>query len=82
MAMILFLSVLLHFFFNLLFIYFRETGSIEQHAEALVTLLESCLSHNLKPSLKDEDPPHAKISSDIISCLFLVNIQQDLQKSQ
>ncbi|KAF4523801.1 hypothetical protein B566_EDAN013359, partial [Ephemera danica] len=49
----------------------RETGSIEQHAEALVTLLESCLSHNLKPSLKDEDPPHAKISSDIISCIFL-----------
>lgn len=52
----------------------RETGSIEQHAEALVTLLESCLSHNLKPSPKDEDPPHAKISSDIISCLFLVII--------
>jgi protein melted len=52
--------------------FFRETGTIEQHAEALVKLLESCLSQNLKPSPKDEDPPHAKISSDIISCLFLV----------
>jgi hypothetical protein len=52
---------------------FRETGSMEQHAEALVALLESCLNHNLKPSHKDEDPPHAKISSDIISCIFLVS---------
>jgi hypothetical protein len=46
---------------------------MEQHAEALVSLLESCLNHNLKPSHKDEDPPHAKISSDIISCIFLVS---------
>lgn len=46
---------------------------MEQHAEALVGLLESCLNHNLKPSVKDEDPPHAKISSDIISCIFLVS---------
>ncbi|RZF43855.1 hypothetical protein LSTR_LSTR014078 [Laodelphax striatellus] len=53
----------------------RETGSIERHAEALVALLESCLSHNLKPSTKDEDPPHAKISSDIISCIFLDEIE-------
>jgi hypothetical protein len=48
---------------------------MEQHAEALVALLESCLNHNLKPSHKDEDPPHAKISSDIISCIFLVSYQ-------
>jgi len=48
---------------------------MEQHAEALVALLESCLNHNLKPSHKDEDPPHAKISSDIISCIFLVSCQ-------
>lgn len=54
------------------FFHSRETDSIEQHAEALVGLLESCLNHNLKPSSKDEDPPHAKISSDIISCIFLV----------
>ncbi|KAJ8985018.1 hypothetical protein NQ317_016929 [Molorchus minor] len=49
----------------------RETGSVEQHCEALVTLLESCLHHNLQVSARDEDPPHAKISSDIISCIFL-----------
>lgn len=48
---------------------------MEQHAEAMVTLLESCLNHNLKPSQKEEDPPHAKISSDIISCMFLVSIK-------
>lgn len=40
----------------------------------MVMLLESCLNHNLKPSSKGEDPPHAKISSDIISCIFLVII--------
>ncbi|KAF7273895.1 ventricular zone expressed PH domain-containing protein melted [Rhynchophorus ferrugineus] len=49
----------------------RETASIEQHCEALVNLLESCLHHNLQVSNRDEDPPHAKISSDIISCIFL-----------
>lgn len=52
----------------------RETGSVEQHCEALVNLLESCLHHNLQPSARDEDPPHAKISADIISCIFLVCI--------
>ncbi|RZC42728.1 melted [Asbolus verrucosus] len=50
----------------------RETGSVEQHCEALVTLLESCLHHNLQLTSRDEDPPHAKISSDIISCIFLL----------
>ncbi|XP_071445724.1 protein melted [Hetaerina americana] len=58
----------------------RETGSIEKHAAALVGLLESCLSHNLKPSPKDEDPPHAKISSDIISCLFLNYSKKEVMK--
>lgn len=52
---------------------------MEQHAEALVGLLESCLNHNLKPSVKDEDPPHAKISSDIISCIFLVSVNHLLK---
>lgn len=51
----------------------RETGSVEQHCDALVTLLESCLHHNLQLSARGEDPPHAKISSDIISCIFLVS---------
>jgi len=49
----------------------RETGSIERHADALVVLLESCLCHSLAPSIKDEDPPHAKIASDVLSCIFL-----------
>ena len=51
----------------------RETGSIENHVGAMVTLLQSCLKHDLKPSSKDEDPPHAKIASDIMSSLFLVS---------
>ncbi|XP_060863265.1 protein melted isoform X2 [Metopolophium dirhodum] len=58
----------------------RETGSMEQHAEAMVTLLESCLNHNLKPSQKEEDPPHAKISSDIISCMFLNYSKKEVMK--
>ncbi|XP_065200152.1 protein melted isoform X2 [Planococcus citri] len=58
----------------------RETDSIEQHAEAMVSLLESCLNHNLKPSAKGEDPPHAKISSDIISCIFLHYSKKNVMK--
>lgn len=52
----------------------RETASVEKHCTALVALLESCLHHNLQPEHKDEDPPHAKIAADIISCIFLVCI--------
>ncbi|NXC47700.1 MELT protein, partial [Penelope pileata] len=48
----------------------RETESIEKHGQALVALWESCLEHNLKPSGKDEDTPHAKIASDIMSCIL------------
>ncbi|XP_001363324.2 ventricular zone-expressed PH domain-containing protein homolog 1 isoform X1 [Monodelphis domestica] len=48
----------------------RETESIEKHGEALVALWESCLEHNLRPSGKDEDTPHAKIASDIMSCIL------------
>ncbi|NXQ56556.1 MELT protein, partial [Anthoscopus minutus] len=48
----------------------RETASIEKHGRALVALWESCLEHNLKPSGKDEDAPHAKIASDITSCIL------------
>lgn len=50
----------------------RENGSIETHISGLVALLESCLKQNLQPSVKDEDPPHAKIASDVMSCIFLV----------
>ncbi|XP_007941738.1 ventricular zone-expressed PH domain-containing protein homolog 1 [Orycteropus afer afer] len=48
----------------------RETKSIEKHAKALVGLWDSCLEHNLRPSGKDEDTPHAKIASDIMSCIL------------
>ncbi|XP_043926418.1 ventricular zone-expressed PH domain-containing protein homolog 1 [Protopterus annectens] len=48
----------------------RETQTIDKHGEALATLWESCLEHNLNPVLKDEDTPHAKIASDIMSCIL------------
>lgn len=54
----------------------RETGSVETHCGALVALLEACLHHNLRPAgnHRDDDPPHAKIASDVISCIFLVRM--------
>uniref|UniRef100_A0A7N5KPM6 Ventricular zone expressed PH domain containing 1 n=1 Tax=Ailuropoda melanoleuca TaxID=9646 RepID=A0A7N5KPM6_AILME len=48
----------------------RETASIEKHAKALVGLWDSCLEHSLRPSGKDDDAPHAKIASDILSCIL------------
>ncbi|XP_063061391.1 ventricular zone-expressed PH domain-containing protein [Engraulis encrasicolus] len=48
----------------------RETHSMERHGAALVALWESCLEHNLQPQGKDEDTPHAKIASDITSCIL------------
>uniref|UniRef100_A0A1A8JCN6 Ventricular zone expressed PH domain protein n=1 Tax=Nothobranchius kuhntae TaxID=321403 RepID=A0A1A8JCN6_NOTKU len=49
----------------------RETGSIERHSKALVGLWESCLEHNLTPQGENtEDTPHAKIASDITSCIL------------
>ncbi|XP_006897831.1 PREDICTED: ventricular zone-expressed PH domain-containing protein homolog 1-like isoform X1 [Elephantulus edwardii] len=48
----------------------RETESIERHAKALVGLWDSCLEHNLRSSGRDEDTPHAKIASDIMSCIL------------
>lgn len=51
----------------------RETGSIERHSTALVGLWESCLEHNLTPQGENtEDTPHAKIASDITSCILQV----------
>ncbi|XP_053380876.1 ventricular zone-expressed PH domain-containing protein homolog 1-like [Mercenaria mercenaria] len=49
----------------------RETHSIEENVVGLVKLLEVCNTHNLKQSVKDTDPPHVKIASDIMSCLFM-----------
>ena len=51
----------------------RETRSIELHAEPLVNLLETCLTYNLRPISGGPDPPHAKIASDVMSCIFLVS---------
>uniref|UniRef100_A0A8C5I0W6 PH domain-containing protein n=1 Tax=Gouania willdenowi TaxID=441366 RepID=A0A8C5I0W6_GOUWI len=49
----------------------RETGSIGRHSTALVGLWESCLEHNLTPQAESaEDTPHAKIASDITSCIL------------
>ena len=52
----------------------RETRSIERHAEPLVNLLETCLTYNLRPVSGGPDPPHAKIASDVMSCIFLVRM--------
>ncbi|XP_035784778.1 protein melted-like [Anopheles albimanus] len=49
----------------------KKTNTIERHCGGLVKLLQTCLRYNLQPSGKDVDPPHAKISSDIISSIFL-----------
>ncbi|EAT38938.1 AAEL009213-PA [Aedes aegypti] len=49
----------------------KKTNTIEKHCSGLVGLLETCLKYNLQPSKKEADPPHAKISSDIISSIFL-----------
>ena len=51
----------------------RETSSIEHHTAALIHLLESCLKYPVTPANKDDEPPHAKIASDILSCVFLVS---------
>ncbi|CAG5118467.1 unnamed protein product [Candidula unifasciata] len=48
----------------------RESDKIEKHAQPLVDLLAMCLKHNLTPKTRDEDPPHAKIASDVMSRLF------------
>ncbi|XP_058838060.1 protein melted [Topomyia yanbarensis] len=49
----------------------KKSNTIEKHCAGLVSLLETCLKYNLKPSSRETDPPHAKISSDIISSIFL-----------
>ncbi|CAG2162715.1 unnamed protein product [Oppiella nova] len=75
-----FMSSLHSFRILLLICIFRDTGTIEEHAGALVALLESCLLHDLKPSNKDEDPPHAKIASDVVSCIFLNHSKKSVMR--
>lgn len=53
----------------------RDAHKSELHCKDLCELLETCLSvDNLQPSVKNVDPPHAKIASDIISSIFLVSL--------
>ncbi|XP_034839861.1 protein melted isoform X1 [Maniola hyperantus] len=63
----------------------KETGTLQKYCGALVALLESCLHHNLMPvgHLRDDDPPHAKIASDVIACIVLVSfpLQADKETS-
>ena len=47
--------------------------TIEEHSSGLVDLLQVCQRHNLNPVTQDKDPPHAKVASDIMSCLFMVS---------
>ncbi|XP_023952535.2 protein melted [Bicyclus anynana] len=60
----------------------KETGTLEKYCGALVALLESCLHHNLMPvgHLRDDDPPHAKIASDVIACIVLVSFPLQANK--
>lgn len=46
---------------------------MEKYSAQLVALLEGCLQHDLKPTRKDEHPPHAKVAADVMSCIFLVS---------
>ena len=59
----------------------RETGSIENHADALVDLLNTCLNYNLRPVNSGPDPPHAKIASDVMSCIFLNYSKKNVMRS-
>ena len=47
----------------------RETDTIESHILTLVALLRSCLSFKLDTN----SSPHAKIVSDVLSCVFQVS---------
>lgn len=59
----------------------RETKTAERFCPALVGLLETCLNYNLQPiSPNNDDPPHAKISADIISSIFLNYDKKDVMK--
>lgn len=60
------------FCWNPLYFVNREMDTIEEHSSGLVNLLQLCQQHNLNPLTHDKDPPHAKVASDIMSCLFMV----------
>lgn len=51
----------------------RETDTIEDHARNMVQLLETCLNYNLRQTSNGLEPPHAKIASDVMACIFMVS---------
>lgn len=56
-----------------IFFGYRQTESIEQHTAALVQILEACQGHSMAYLKGNDCPPHAKVASDIITCLFNVS---------
>lgn len=53
---------------------FRDIECVEYHVDTLIDFLMLCIQHNHTPSKNGKIPSHAKISSDILSCLFLINV--------
>lgn len=58
----------------------RDSDCIELHIEALVDLLKTSLNHDLKPLAQETDPPHAKIASDVLACIFLNYSKRNVMK--
>ncbi|KAF2361057.1 Pleckstrin domain [Trinorchestia longiramus] len=58
----------------------RENGSVEEEGLSLVSLLQTCLNHNLRPTTPDAAPPHAKIAADIVACIFLHYQQRSVMR--
>ncbi|XP_065565232.1 protein melted-like isoform X1 [Artemia franciscana] len=59
----------------------RQSGSKECNIRLILDLLDTCLSHTLTPNEKKQDPPHSKISAELLSCLFKENYDKtDLMK--
>ncbi|CAD5114857.1 DgyrCDS3892 [Dimorphilus gyrociliatus] len=57
----------------------RETKSLDRNYESLIELLETCLKFNLQTT-GNNDPPHSKIASDILSCIFMNNLNETIMK--
>lgn len=53
---------------------FSEDGDINEVSDILIILLKFCIHYNKVPNHIGELPSFNKVSSDIISCLFLVSI--------
>ncbi|OWA51536.1 Protein melted [Hypsibius exemplaris] len=59
----------------------KNTGALSQNYPLLLRLLSRCLEHDLTPKeTTGEDPPHAKIASDLINCVFLNYSKRDIME--